>query len=242
MSMSTESVSSEFYDTEGGLPDSLPESPFPIFKAWFDKAWEERKTPNTNAITLSTMHPDGYPDSRIVLCKSIEPDPGNIVFYTNYNGAKGRQIIEQPFASVVFHWDHDERQVRIRGPITHATEKESDAYFASRRLESRFGAWVSDQSQPIESREALLEKVGEIMDQLGLSPADLMGENEVEIPRPSHWGGFRIHAQSVELWNGGVGRIHDRARWERALTRNDSIERGAGAYDAGAWSSTRLQP
>ena len=240
--MSTETVGNEFYDTEGGLPESLPESPFPIFKQWFDKAWADRKTPNTNAMTLCTMHPDGYPDARIVLCKAIEPEPGNIVFYTNYNGAKGQQLAKTPFASVVFHWDDDERQVRIRGPITHATEEESNAYFASRRLESRLGAWVSDQSEPIESRDALLEKVSEVMDKLGLSPADLMGENEVEIPRPPHWGGFRIHAQSVELWNGGVGRIHDRARWERTVRRDESVERGASAYTTSDWHSTRLQP
>lgn len=240
--MSTDSVSSEFYDTDGGLPETLPDSPFPIFKQWFDQAWSERKTPNTNAMTLSTVHPDGYPDSRIVLCKAIEPEAGNIVFYTNYNGAKGQQLAKTPFASVVFHWDDDERQVRIRGPVTHATEEESNAYFASRRLESRLGAWVSDQSQPIESREALLEKVGEVMDSLGLSPSDLMGEHEVSIPRPPHWGGFRIHAQSVELWNGGVGRIHDRARWERVLNRNPEIERGSDAFRSGVWCATRLQP
>jgi pyridoxamine 5'-phosphate oxidase len=240
--MSTESVGNEFYDTEGGLPDILPESPFPIFKQWFDQAWDERKTPNTNAMTLCTMHPDGYPDARIVLCKAIEPEPGNIVFYTNYNGAKGKQLESHPFASVVFHWDHDERQVRIRGHITHATDEESNTYFASRRLESRLGAWVSDQSEPIGSRDSLLEKVTEVMDTLGLSPADLMGETEVEIPRPPHWGGFRIHAQSVELWNGGVGRIHDRARWERITSRNNSVERGADAYTFGAWCATRLQP
>lgn len=240
--MSTDELGTAFYDTDGGLPGSLPESPFPLFKRWFDTAWDERKTPNTNAMTLSTLHPDGYPDSRIVLCKSIEVDAGNILFYTNYNGAKGQQLAAHPFASVVFHWDHDERQVRIRGPITHATEAESNAYFASRKLESRLGAWVSDQSQPIESREALLEKVGAIMDKLGLTPADLMGEREVDIPRPPHWGGFRIHAQCVELWSGGSGRIHDRARWTRNLTRNGSIERGPDAYNADAWSSTRLQP
>lgn len=242
MSMSTEEVGTPFYDTESGLPEPLPESPFPLFKQWFDDAWAQRKTPNTNAMTLCTLHPDGYPDARIVLCKSIEILPGNILFYTNYNGAKGLQLARNPFVSVVFHWDHDERQVRIRGPVTHATEAESDAYFASRRMESRLGAWVSDQSQPIESREALLAKVGDIMDKLGLTAADLMGEREIEIPRPPHWGGFRIHAQSVELWNGGTGRIHDRARWKRTLRRNEHIERGPDAYSPTAWSSTRLQP
>ena len=240
--MSTPEVGTQFYDTESGLPESLPDSPFPLFKQWFDQAWDERKTPNTNAMTLSTLHPDGHPDARIVLCKSIEVEHANILFYTNYNGAKGLQLARDPFASVVFHWDHDERQVRIRGPVTHATEAESDAYFASRKLESRLGAWISDQSQPIESREALLAKVAAVMEKLGLTPADLMGEREVEIPRPPHWGGFRIHAQSVELWSGGTGRIHDRARWTRDLTRNDSIERGPDAYTPSPWSATRLQP
>jgi pyridoxamine 5'-phosphate oxidase len=227
---------SEFYDVGDGLPETLPDSPFPIFKAWFDQAWSERKTPNTNAITLSTLHEDGYPDSRIVLCKAIDVENASIVFYTNYNGAKGHQIESAPFASAVFHWDHDERQVRIRGPIVKATEEESDAYFASRALESRLGAWISDQSQPIESREALLSKVALVMEKLGISATDLLEGNEINIPRPPHWGGFRIIAQSMELWSGGVGRIHDRARWTRELTKTDS------GYTASTWSSTRLEP
>jgi len=240
--MANEDTASQFYDTDEGLPEPLPDSPFPLFKSWFDHAWKERRTPNTNAMTLSTVHADGKPDSRIVLCKAIEPEPGCILFYTNYNGAKGRELAAEPFASVVFHWDYDERQVRIRGPVTNATESESDAYFASRKPESRLGAWVSEQSQPIESREALLEKVGGIMEKLGVTPADLMSDRDLAIPRPPHWGGFRIHAQSVELWAGGVGRIHDRAVWTRELTRNDAVERGAEAYTAGDWRSTRLQP
>ena len=240
--MSTEEVGTQFYDAGEGLPESLPESPFPIFKSWFDQAWDERRTPNTNAMTLCTMHPDGLPDARIVLCKAIEPEPGNILFYTNYNGAKGLQLAANAFASVVFHWDHDERQVRLRGPVTHATEEESNAYFASRKLESRLGAWISNQSQPISSRDALLDKVGQVMEKLGISPSDLMEGRDVHIPRPPHWGGFRIHAHTMELWAGGVGRVHDRARWTRVLRRNEAIERGPDAYKAGVWSSTRLEP
>ncbi len=232
--MSTDPV--QFYDEGERLPDTLPDSPFPIFKSWFDQAWDERITPNTNAMTISTLHEDGFPDSRIVLCKEIEPDAGNIVFYTNYNGAKGQQLAQSPFASVVFHWDQYERQVRIRGRVTHATEAESDRYFASRRLESRLGAWISDQSQPIESRQALLDKAAEVIAGLGLDTAALMNGEDVVVPRPPHWGGFRIHAQSVELWAGGVGRVHDRARWNRELTKS-----GDG-YVCGPWSSTRLQP
>tara|TARA_R110002094_G_scaffold7654_2_gene16996 strand:+ start:399 stop:1097 length:699 start_codon:yes stop_codon:yes gene_type:complete len=232
--MSTDPV--QFYDEGERLPDTLPDSPFPIFKSWFDQAWDERITPNTNAMTISTLHEDGFPDSRIVLCKEIEPDAGNIVFYTNYNGAKGQQLAKFPFASVVFHWDQYERQVRIRGRVTHATEAESDRYFASRRLESRLGAWISDQSQPIESRQALLDKAAEVIAGLGLDTAALMNGEDVVVPRPPHWGGFRIHAQSVELWAGGVGRVHDRARWNRELVKS-----GDG-YACGPWSSTRLQP
>lgn len=234
--MSANESPTQFYDAGEGLPQILPDSPFPLFKSWFDHAWTQRLTPNTNAMTLSTLHPDGYPDSRIVLCKDIALDPGSIVFYTNYHGDKGKQIESHPFASVVFHWDHDERQVRIRGPITRATESESDAYFASRALESRLGAWISDQSQPIESREALLEKVVVIMDKLGITPTDLMDNTNLTIPRPPHWGGFRIHAQSMELWAGGLGRIHDRARWTRTLSPTPN------GFDYSDWSSTRLQP
>jgi pyridoxamine 5'-phosphate oxidase len=234
MSEQTETV--HFYDEGERLPDDLPSSPFPIFKQWFDQAWDERITPNANSMTISTLHEDGYPDSRIVLCKEIEPDGGSIVFYTNYNGAKGKQLAANPFASVVFHWDQYERQVRIRGPIVHANEEESDRYFASRRLESRLGAWISDQSQPIESREALLEKASEVISKLNLDATALMNGDDIEIPRPPHWGGFRLHAMHTELWAGGVGRIHDRARWTRDLRiENDQPV-------AGEWSSTRLQP
>lgn len=234
MSEQTETV--HFYDEGERLPDDLPSSPFPIFKQWFDQAWDERITPNTNAMTLSTLHDDGFPDARIVLCKDIDPVNGSIVFYTNYNGAKGKQLESNPFAAVVFHWDQYERQVRIRGPIVHASEEESDRYFASRRLESRLGAWISDQSQPIESRQALLDKASEVIEKLNLDTAALMNCEDIEIPRPPHWGGFRLHAKQMELWAGGVGRIHDRARW----TRDMRIENNQPI--AGAWSSTRLQP
>ncbi len=234
--MTDEAGQLSFYDEGERLPDQLPDSPFGIFEAWFNQAWDERLTPNANAMTVSTLHEDGMPDARVVLCKLIEPDPGRVIFYTNYNGAKGRQLESVPFVSASFHWDHYERQVRIRGPVVKATEAESDAYFASRALESRLGAWISDQSQPIESRDALLEKVAVVMEKLGLDASALMSGEDVVIPRPPHWGGYRVHAQSVELWAGGVGRIHDRARRDRELTKE-----GDG-YTYGPWSSTRLQP
>jgi len=228
-----------FYDEGERLPDQLPDSPFGIFLQWFDQACAEKVTPNPNTIILSTLHKDGMPDSRAVLCKQIDPDPpnpGSLIFYTNYNGAKGHQLDAVPFVSANFHWDQYQRQIRVRGPVIKTTEAESDAYFASRKLESRIGSWISDQSQPIESREALLDKVVGAMDKLGLDAAALMNGKKIEIPRPPHWGGYRLHAQSVELWAGGVGRVHDRALWTRVLT-----EDGDG-FSYGPWSSTRLQP
>ncbi len=234
--MHTDESPIHLYDEGERLPDILPDSPFPLFQSWFDQAWSERRTPNANAMSLSTIHADGCPDARIVLCKAIDTDAGSVMFYTNYIGDKGKQLEANPCASAVIHWDHHERQVRIRGRVIKATAQESDAYFASRALESRLGAWISDQSEPIESREALLEKVVEVIDTLGIDAADLMSSKDIHIPRPPHWGGYHLHAHTLELWCAGTGRIHDRARWTRDLQIVDD------KVTAGAWSSTRLAP
>ncbi len=234
--MSTNESPISFYDEGERLPDILPDSPFPLFKRWFDQAMSEKLVPNPNAMILSTIHSDGCADARTLLCKSINVDEGSIMFYTNYNGMKGQQLESNPNASGTIHWDQYERQFRIRGTAIKATEEQSDAYFASRALESRLGAWISDQSQPIESREALLSKVVDVIDELGIDASDLMNRKDIEIPRPPHWGGFHLHAHTIELWSAGTGRIHDRARWTRELNveNNQAI--------TGPWSSTRLQP
>ena len=234
--MSTSPNPINFYDEGERLPDILPDSPFSIFKSWFDQAMSERLSPNPNAMNLATVHSDGCADARTLLCKSIDVDAGSIMFYTNYNGMKGQQLTGNPNASGTIHWDHYERQVRIRGTAVKATEAQSDAYFASRAIESRLGSWISDQSKPIESRDELLEKVVEVIDQLGIDAADLMNAKDIVIPRPPHWGGFHLHAHTLELWSAGTGRIHDRARW----TREIKIE--GDQVSAGDWSSTRLQP
>ncbi len=237
--MSTTDSPTSLYDEGERLPDILPDSPFPLFQSWYDEAWAARKTPNANAMALSTIHEDGFPDARIVLCKAIDVVPGSIMFYTNYNGMKGQQLEACPQVSAVIHWDHWdhwERQVRIRGQVVKATPEQSDAYFASRAVESRLGAWISDQSQPIESRQALLDKVVDVIAELGIDAGDLMSGNDIEIPRPPHWGGFHLHAHTLELWSGGTGRIHDRARWTR------SLEVSGDQVTPGAWSSTRLEP
>ncbi|MEL6330487.1 MAG: pyridoxamine 5'-phosphate oxidase [Planctomycetota bacterium] len=225
------------YD-EQMLPDPLPGEPFGLVKRWFDEAHEKQVQPNPNAMTVATIDPDGKPSARVVLCKDLRPEEGCIVFYTNYEGRKGRALRANPWASAVFHWDPFDRQVRIEGPVLRSPPEESDAYFATRAWQSRLGAWSSDQSEPIESREALIAKVAEAAEKLGIDLQRIVdGDMDgVEIPRPPHWGGFRIYAERVELWCGGTGRVHDRAEWTRALTRSGD------SYTGGAWSMTRLQP
>jgi pyridoxamine 5'-phosphate oxidase len=214
------------------LPDPLPPDPFPILLSWYDQAQARRDTPNPNAMTLATVDPGGRPAARIVLCKSIEPAPGAIVFYTNYHGRKGHDLAAHPEAALVFHWDALGRQARIEGPVARTTDAESDAYFASRPWESRIGAWSSHQSQPVASRRALLDQVRATMERFGIDPdrPELAGPT-AHIPRPPHWGGYRVTARRVELWVSGSGRVHDRAEWTRTPGPNP-----------GAWIPARLQP
>jgi pyridoxamine 5'-phosphate oxidase len=219
------------------LPDTLPDDPMPVLKAWYDEAHERKEQPNPNCFTLATVDPDGRPSARVVLCKSLELDPGCVVFYTNKRSRKGTGLDVNRFASIVFHWDHMDRQVRIEGPVTETSEEESDAYFHSRHPMSRAGVWASDQSHPIASRDAMLEKVVETVQRMGLDFDALQDGAEAEIPRPKHWGGYRVWAERVELWAGSPVRIHDRALWTRELeAAGDTI------FRAGPWRSARLQP
>lgn len=214
------------------LSDPLPAEPLALAAEWLAQAWRERRQPNPNAMVLATSTPEGSPSARVVLCKDIAPQPGFIVFYTNYESRKGRELAANRRAAVVMHWDHLHRQVRIEGRIVKAPDADSDAYFASRAVESRIGAWASQQSQPVASRAEMLEAVESAMQRF---PKNAAGERAV--PRPPHWGGFRLWAESVELWVEGAGRIHDRARWTRTLT-----PRGEAQFDTGPWTATRLQP
>lgn len=221
------------------LPEDLPDNPFPIFEGWFDQAVANKVQPNPNAMYVSTVDADGTPSSRTVLCKLIHPDPGAIVFFTNYESRKGRAISATGLVSVLFHWDTMNKQVRIEGPAVRSPEAESDAYYASRRWESRVGAWASDQSQPIESHDALMLRVFETVEKLGLDAAKLVKDGpdaRVEIPRPPFWGGYRVYPRAMELWCASETRLHDRARWTRELSPD-----GEG-FDCGPWSATRLQP
>ncbi len=201
----------------GALPNPLPDDPMPLFRQWFDEAQRAAEVPNPNAMILATSTPDGVPAARTVLCKSIDPAQPAVVFFTNYDGRKGRELLSNPRCAAVFHWDHAQRQVRLEGSASIVPAIDSDAYFASRPLLSRLGAWASLQSQPMDRPSQLLTRLGEFAEKFAISPADLLaGNSEVHVPRPPHWGGFRIDIQRLELWAGRSGRLHDRAAWDRA--------------------------
>ena len=226
------------FGLEGELPEPLPESPSGLLAAWYEDAQRRAGTPNPNAFTLATADVSGAPSARIVLCKHMDAQRGMLVFYTNYQGRKGRELESNPRAAAVFHWDGLDRQARLEGRIVRSPAEESDAYFASRPVQSRLGAWASRQSQPLASRQALLDQVGEAIIELGLDAGVLMdASGDAKIPRPPFWGGYRLWATRIELWVGATGRIHDRAAWTR-----DLAPRGAFEFDAGPWSATRLNP
>jgi pyridoxamine 5'-phosphate oxidase len=222
------------------LPDPLPPEPLGLLNQWMAQSWQQRLQPNPNAMVLATSEPDGSPSARVVLCKEIVAQPGYLVFFTNYLSRKGRQLTRNPRAAAVIHWDALHRQVRVEGPVVPAPAAASDAYFASRPWQSRIGAWASEQSAPIASREAMQKAVTSTAARFGVpdpGQATADGAADFAIPRPPHWGGYHLWADSVELWVEGEARIHDRARWTRELT-----PRADGFFEAGPWSATRLQP
>ena len=226
-------VTIQHYQIEQSLPDELPSDPMPLFKAWFDDAHARAIQPNPNAMTLATIDPDGAPSARIVLCKSLDESAGRFTFHTNRLSRKGRALQHDSRVALVFHWDALERQARIEGLTTLADDAESDAYFKTRGTENKLGAWASQQSEPLASREELLRRIADVMTRFGVN---LDNFRTADIPRPPHWGGVHVWAQRVELWVGGPGRVHDRAEWTRSLTRDGD------RYIGAPWTATRLQP
>ncbi|NBZ86266.1 pyridoxamine 5'-phosphate oxidase [Stagnihabitans tardus] len=177
------------------------EDPFVIAKSWLTEA--EASEPNDpNAIALATVDADGMPNVRMVLLKDIEE--AAFVFYTNY-GSKKAQEIASGKAAFVLHWKSLRRQIRVRGLVTREEGPQADAYYDSRSLKSRLGAWASAQSQPLSSRGALMAEVARVTAAQGLNPR-----------RPPFWGGFRITPLEIEFWADGAFRLHDRFRWSRA--------------------------
>jgi len=210
------------------LPEPLPSDPMLIIEAWLEHAFEAGVSPNPNAMSLATVDEEGSPSARIVLLKQFLPDPGYLVFYTNYESLKGRQLDATPQAAAILHWDSLGRQVRVTGPAVRSPASESDAYFASRSRGSQIGAWASQQSRPIESRQAMQEQV---------QGTESEFSDVHTISRPPHWGGYRLWAESVELWLHGDERIHDRGLWTRQLENAGEV-----GFLPGPWSTKRLQP
>ena len=175
--------------------------PFKQFDRWFHDA-VHAELPLPNAMTLATATAAGRPSARAVLLKGV--DAGGFVFYTNYQSRKGRELTENPYASLVFLWAALERQVRIEGAIEKVSAEESDAYFDSRPLGSRLGAWASPQSMVLPDRLTLAKKVAGIVLRYGKHP-----------PRPLHWGGYRLLPEAIEFWQGRRNRLHDRLLYTR---------------------------
>lgn len=218
------------------LPDPLPHEPMHLFKQWFDQAHTLRVQPNPNAMALATVDPDGRPSARIVLCKAIDTTAGTITFFTNYTSRKADALHANPYAAVVFHWDALDRQVRLEGPVVRASDAVSDAYFASRPILSRVGAWASQQSRPCSGQDQLFQQLYEVLQRFNISlDAASDPDASISIPRPPHWGGYVLHVQHAELWVSGEGRLHDRAAWTRTLTPDTPAA-------AMPWSVIRLQP
>ncbi len=178
--------------------DAAPD-PLRQFESWLQQAIDAR-LPEPNAMTLATVGADGRPSTRVVLIKGV--DAQGIVWYTNYESRKGIELAGHPFAALQFHWVEMERVVRIEGVVERTSTEESDAYFASRPIDSRLGAWASPQSQVITSRAVLVANAAKIGARHGLHP-----------PRPPHWGGFRLKPDTYEFWQGRKSRLHDRLRY-----------------------------
>jgi pyridoxamine 5'-phosphate oxidase len=169
------------------------------FEGWLQQAIDGQ-LPEPNAMTLATVGADARPSTRVVLIKGF--DARGVVWYTNYDSRKGRELAQHPFAALQFHWVELERVVRIEGTVSKVSESESDRYFRSRPLDSRIGAWASPQSQVIESRAVLVANAAKVSARHLLDP-----------PRPPHWGGYRLQPDRWEFWQGRKSRLHDRLRY-----------------------------
>ena len=187
------------------------DDPFQIAQDWLAEA--VKTEPNDpNAIALATVDADGMPNVRMVLLKDIEPDA--FVFYTNYGSRKAQELAGGK-AAFVLHWKSLRRQVRVRGVVSREDGPQADAYYASRSLQSRLGAWASDQSQPLRSRGTLMARVAKVTMEQGAHPK-----------RPPFWGGFRLAPLEIEFWADGAFRLHDRFKWSRqAIDKDWKIER-----------------
>ena len=192
------------------------DDPFVLARTWAEEA-RACEVNDPDAVALATVDPSGLPNVRIVLMRRIEDDA--FVFFTNYDSAKGREIAASGQAAFVLHWKSLRRQIRVRGAVTREDGPVADDYYRGRPVDSRLGAWASAQSNPLASRQVLMDKLAHMRDMLGADPA-----------RPPFWGGFRIVPQEIEFWADGPNRLHDRFRWTRP------------APHTGDWTVRRLSP
>jgi len=200
--------------TSGDFTESS--EPLALFEAWFAEA-KTSEPADPNAMALATVDADGLPNVRMVLLKGV--DDRGFVFYTNYGSQKGRELIAQPKAALIFHWKSLTRQVRLRGPVEQVTGREADAYFATRPRGAQIGAWASKQSSPLESRLAFEKAVALTTAKYAIG----------SIPRPPHWSGFRLVPHQMEFWHDRPFRLHDRVDYRR-----DGLD--------APWRKTRLYP
>ncbi|MEC7289882.1 MAG: pyridoxamine 5'-phosphate oxidase [Pseudomonadota bacterium] len=211
------SPSAADYAADGDRP-LIPDvaEPFGLLETWLEEANANEPNDST-AMSLATIDADGLPDVRIVLLRGLSPEDG-LQFYTNYDSAKGEQLAAHPKAAVCFHWKSLRRQVRVRGVIEKAPAAQSDEYFRQRAPQSRIAAIASDQSRALDNRDTFNQRVAEI--------SAIYGDDD-DIPRPEHWGGYRLIPSEIEFWQDQAFRMHDRLKLIRA---------GDG------WSRTRLYP
>lgn len=194
------------------LEKDVDSNPMLQFESWWNEAIQNNIV-EPNAMTLATCDSSGKPSARIVLLKGLHEN--GFLFFTNYDSKKGKEIENNPFASLVFLWKEIERQVRIEGSVEKISEVESDAYFSKRPRESRIGAWSSHQSSPIESREILEKNYEKYSNQFSTD----------DIPRPKNWGGYIVHPNLIEFWQGRQGRLHDRLQYTLDAEKIWKIER-----------------
>lgn len=185
------------------------DDPFDLITAWLGDA-KASEINDPEAMSLATVDATGLPNVRIVLLKAIDPD--GLVFFTNYESTKGRELDASGQAAIVLHWKSLRRQVRARGTIRRLDPDRSDTYYASRPLQSRLGAWASKQSRPLETRARLMADVAKVTAQKGTNPK-----------RPPYWGGYKLVPSELEFWADGQFRLHDRFRWERDVTQNEWV-------------------
>jgi pyridoxamine 5'-phosphate oxidase len=200
----------------GGLRETdVASEPIEQFRKWFEEALAAGLH-EPNAMTLATASSGGRPSARVVLLKGF--DERGFVFYTNYEGRKGRELEENPHCALVFYWGELERQVRVEGRASRVSAKDSDEYYQSRPWGSRLSAWASEQSRPVAGRDTLEERLRGLEDEY----------EGREVPRPPFWGGYRVEPEAIEFWQGRENRLHDRLLYRCSV--------------GGGWSMERLQP